>query len=193
MKNTIKRLIILSSGLGSNLQSIINTVHNHNNIIISAVVSDHPSISIKRAIKANIPCFFLPANQKNQSNIHYDQILNKFIQLFSPYLIILSGFMRILSKDFIENYPNQIINIHPSLLPKYKGLNTHKRVLNKGEKIHGTTIHYVNEYCDSGPIIAQKSIEVSQDDTIKSLEKKIKHIEHKFYPEIIKKLCQDKK
>lgn len=187
--NDIKRLVVLSSGIGSNLQAMIDTLHDQDGITIAAVVSDKPSPSLKRAIKADIPCLFLP-QQKKQSNTDYDNLLDRFIQLFHPDLIVLSGFMRILSAKFVDQYPNKIINIHPSLLPKYKGLNTHRRVLENGEKVHGTTIHFVNQFLDSGEIIAQKIIEITQDDTVESLKRKIKYIEHVFYPKIIKQICQ---
>ena len=190
--DNVKNLVVLSSGVGSNLQAIIDALHNQDNIVITAVISDKPSPSLQRAIKADIPCLFLP-QQKKQSHDDYDSILGQFISLFHPNLIILSGFMRFLSSRFVDQYPNKIINIHPSLLPKYKGLNTHQRVLKHGETTHGTTVHFVNKFLDSGKIIAQKSIEISQDDTIESLERRIKQIEHVFYPDIIKQLCKGKR
>lgn len=189
MLSNTQRLVVLSSGLGSNLQAIIDALHKQDGIVIAAVISDKPSFSLKRSIKADIPCLFLP-KRKKQLNTEYDNLLYQFIRLFHPYLIILSGFMRILSSKFIDNYPNKIINIHPSLLPKYKGLNTHQRVLENGEKLHGTTIHFVNQLLDSGDIIAQKSIDIGKDDTLESLRRKIKSVENNFYPKVIRRLCR---
>ena len=191
MKDSFRRLVVLSSGLGSNLKSIINSVHGKDGIIISAVVSDKPSHSLKIAIQSGITCLFLPQQEK-QSNISYNNFLYEFIKPFDPDFIVMAGFMRLLSSKFIGHYLNRIINIHPSLLPKYKGLNTHQRVLENDEKVHGTTIHFVNQSLDAGQIIAQKSIKISQIDTAESLKRKIKDIENVFYPKIIKQLCKDK-
>ena len=96
--------------------------------------------------------------------------------------------MKILSKDFIKNFNGRILNIHPSLLPKYKGLNTHERVLTNNEKYSGCTVHFVNSRLDSGKIILQKKVKISKDDTAKSLAKKILAQEHKLYPKAIKKV-----
>ena len=102
-------------------------------------------------------------------------------------LICLAGFMKILSKQIINVYKNRILNIHPSLLPKYKGLNTHERVIKNKEKYSGSTVHLVSDKLDSGKIILQKKIKVSKNDSIKTIEKKILKIEHKLYPNAIKK------
>ena len=103
-------------------------------------------------------------------------------------LICLAGFMTILSKNFIKNFKGNILNIHPSLLPKYKGLNTHQRVLNNNEIYSGCTVHYVTSKLDSGKIIIQKRIKVSKKDTVKTLEKKILNQEHKLYPKALLKI-----
>lgn len=186
--NKLKKLVIFSSGFGSNLQSIINKLHGHKGIVVKLVVSDKPSMSIKRAVKSGISCLFFPFNKEQNKN-EYDCILSKLVNVFNPDLLILSGFMHIFSHQFVANYPNKIINIHPSLLPKYKGLNTHRRVLENGDKIHGTTVHFVNKKLDSGKIIAQKIINVSDNETVNSLENKVKIIENNFYPNVIKNLC----
>ncbi len=184
---SIFKLVVLSSGYGSNLQAIIDQLHNEDDIKISAIISDKVSESITRALNHNIPCLYLP-KQQYQTREEYDQLLSELLKPFSPDLIILAGFMRILSPDFIQKFPQQIINIHPSLLPKHKGLNTHQRVIDAKDKTHGTTIHYVNEHLDGGKIIAQKRIDVLPFDTAETLEQAIKSLEHVFYPATIHKL-----
>ncbi|WP_157966671.1 phosphoribosylglycinamide formyltransferase [Fastidiosibacter lacustris] len=182
------KLVILSSGYGSNLQSIIDKLHLQDGIEVCVIVSDKASQSITRGLLANIPCLFLP-KRKSQSREEYDKLLKALIIPFAPDLIVLAGFMRIFSPVFIRAFEGKIINIHPSLLPKYKGLNTHQRVIDAKDKMHGTTIHYVDETLDGGEIIAQKRIDVLPFDTAETLEQTIKSIEHTFYPEIIRKLC----
>lgn len=190
MKNY--RIIVLSSGEGLILQSIINKIHEKNKgIKIVLIVSDQPSQSINRGILANIPSLFFPM-MKGQLAQYYDGVLKEIISIFYPDLIILSGYMKILSEIFIKQFRNIIINIHPSLLPNYKGTNTHERVISANEKIHGTTIHYVDETLDGGKIIDHKKIHILPTDTAITLEQKIKSIECEFYPQtiinIIKKL-----
>ena len=102
--------------------------------------------------------------------------------------ICLAGFMKVLSKKFISKFPGKIINIHPSLLPKYKGLNTHLRVLQNNEKFSGCTVHHVNKHIDAGKIIMQKKIKISKNETVNSLSKKILMEEHKLYPKAISKV-----
>ena len=103
-------------------------------------------------------------------------------------LVCLAGFMKILPSYFIKLYNGKIINIHPSLLPKYKGLNTHERVIKNNEKYTGCTVHYVNKYLDSGKIILQKKVRITKKDTVKSVEKKVLKVEHKVYPKAISKV-----
>lgn len=183
---SIFKLVVLSSGHGSNLQAIIDQLHKKNGIEVVAVISDKASESITRALTHNIPCLYLP-KQKRQTREEYDQLLSELLKPFSPDLIVLAGFMRILSASFTKKFPNQIINIHPSLLPRYKGLNTHQRVIDAKDKIHGTTIHCVDESLDGGKIIAQKRIDVLPFDTAETLDQAIKSLEHVFYPATIEK------
>ena len=181
------KIVILSSGFGSNLQSIINQLHEVGGIRVEAIISDNASRSVKRGLENKINTIYLPCNSL-LSKEQYDERLAKIVSLFVPDLIVLSGFMRVLTPVFINCYPNKIINIHPSLLPKYKGLNTHQRVLNSGDRIHGTTVHYVTEKLDSGQIIVQEKCEITASDTVSSLKDKIKKIEHNLYPRTIRRL-----
>ena len=126
----------------------------------------------------------------NNINISEKNIL-KQLKKYKINLIFLAGFMKILSSNFIKKFKKPILNIHPSLLPKYKGLNTHKRVLKKKDKFSGSTVHLVTQKLDSGQIILQKKVKISKYENVKSLENKILKIEHKLYPEAIKKFLSN--
>ena len=183
-------IVVLISGDGSNLQAIINHFKNSPIINISAVISNNPdAYGLTRAKKANIPQYVIN-HQLFDSRNQFDSALQQCIDQFHPDLVVLAGFMRKLTPEFVRHYSNRMINIHPSLLPKYKGLNTHERALAAGDKKHGVSIHYVTEALDEGPIIAQSEIDILEEDTIESLKKRIQQVEHKLYPQIIEKLAQ---
>ncbi|ABL02047.1 phosphoribosylglycinamide formyltransferase [Candidatus Ruthia magnifica str. Cm (Calyptogena magnifica)] len=176
--------IVLISGNGSNLQSIID----HSAAIdldIKAVISNHSSAyGLKRAEYANILTHTL--NHKQFSSVEeFDQELSNIINQYNPEIIILAGFMRILSAKFTNQYSDKMLNIHPSLLPKFQGLNTHKRVLEAKESQHGVSIHFVTEQLDGGPIIAQVSVDVFDTDTTESLAKRVLLEEHKLFHKVI--------
>jgi len=174
-------IVVFVSGRGSNLQAIIKKCRN---VDIKMVISNNiDAYAGVYAINANIP-YIIDVPKKNET-VEYDYRLSNYIAVHNIKLIVLAGFMRILTPWFIQQYSYQIINIHPSLLPKYKGLNTHQRVFDEKESIHGITIHYVNEKLDSGPIILQRHFDVSTDDTIESLERKTHELEHVWYPAVI--------
>ena len=132
------------------------------------------------------------------AGIEISVVISKFtgtdqelIDKLEPYdldLIVLAGYMRILSPEFVKHYEGKIINIHPSLLPKYKGLNTHQRAIDAGEKWHGCTVHYVTEELDAGPIIKQTRVPVMSDDTVETLAARVLKEEHKLYPKVIKQV-----
>ena len=178
------RIVVLSSGFGSNLQAIIDQVHGINGFSIEAIISDKPSQSVQRGINHEINTIYLPCRHV-MSKLEYDCKLANLVDLFKPDLIVLSGFMRVLTADFITHFVGRIINIHPSLLPKYKGLNTHQRVLESNDHEHGATVHYVTEELDAGEIIAQSTCQISGHETIDSLKEKVKVLEHQLYPKII--------
>ena len=176
---------VFISGRGSNLKSLINHSKKKNlPIIIRLVISNNLKakglIFAKQAkIKTYVTSF------KNQ-NISEKKLLNKLLNN-NINLVCLAGFMKILSKKFIKQFNKPILNIHPSLLPKYKGLNTHRRVIKNKETYSGATVHIVSEILDSGKIILQKKTKVSKYDNEKTLEKKVLKIEHALYPQAIKK------
>ncbi|MBD1152665.1 phosphoribosylglycinamide formyltransferase [Pelagibacterales bacterium SAG-MED22] len=177
---------VFISGNGSNLKSLLQFNKKKNSpISIELIISDNPKakgLKFGKIFKISKKIF----NYKNkiiaEKKIIYE-INNKNIKL-----ICLAGFMRILSKNFIKRFKGKILNIHPSLLPKYKGLNTHQRAISNNEKYSGCTVHFVNSRLDSGKIILQKKVKISKLDTAKSLSKKILIQEHKLYPAAISKV-----
>ncbi len=179
-------LVVLISGSGSNLQSIIDAIEiGELNATISAVISNVPDVrGLKRAIKHNIHAICLPHTDFD-SRIEFDSELQRTIDSFSPDLVILAGFMRILGKEISRHYRGKMLNIHPSLLPKYPGLHTHQKVLDAGEKEHGTSIHYVTEELDGGPIVYQRSFVIEATDTAETLFDKVQKLEHQMYPQVI--------
>ena len=189
----IKKLAVLVSGNGSNLQSIIDSINiGEINANISLVISNiETAFALTRAKQENLNSAFL--NHKNfSSRESFDQALSELLIKHEVDLIVLAGFMRILSNSFIEKFNRKIINIHPSLLPKYKGLNTHYKAIQNKDKYSGATVHIVNEKLDSGEIIMQKKVKILKKDSEKSLEKKVLKIEHKIYPKsIIRLLTSD--
>jgi len=176
---------VFISGRGSNLRSLIKFYKKKNSpISIKLVISNNPkSKGLVYAKRSKIIKYV--TNFKNK-NVSEKKLLKKLFN-HKINLICLAGFMKILSKNFIKKFKKPILNIHPSLLPKYKGLNTYKRVIKNREKFSGSTVHLVSTKLDSGKIILQKKIKVSKYENEKTLEKKILKIEHKLYPKAIKK------
>ncbi len=181
------KIVILISGRGSNMEALINATSSPDfPAEIIAVISNNPDAKgIEKAKEKNIKTKVI--NHKDYNNKHdFETAIIEYLAPLKPDLICLAGFMRILSSDFIKHYPKQIINIHPSLLPKFKGLDTHKRAIEAGEKESGCTVHYVIPEMDAGPIILQRSVTIESDETEESLAKKILEQEHIAYPEAIK-------
>ena len=179
-------LAILLSGNGTNFQAIVDSIDNGQlKAVIKVVISNNKdAFGLKRARNHNIKNLCI--NHKDFADREsYDQKLMETIEQEHVDFIVLAGFMRILGSDFVKNFPNKIINIHPSLLPKYPGLNTHKKVLENKDKEHGVTVHLVDEGLDSGPIIGFIKILVEDDEKENNLENKIHKIEHFIYPKIL--------
>lgn len=181
------RIVVLISGNGSNLQAIIDACHEKNYPAeVVAVISNKPdAYGLKRASKANIPTRVIE-HKLFPDRKAYDQALMQTIDSYQPDLVVLAGFMRILSDGFVNHYTQRMLNIHPSLLPKYKGLNTHQRVIDAGETHHGASVHFVTASLDDGPVILQSAIEVLPDDTAESLAKRVHQVEHQIYPQAIR-------
>ena len=186
--NGLKKIktAVFISGQGTNLNSLIKFSKKKNSpIVIEKIISDNiKSYGLNYAQKYNIDKKIF--NFKNKT-LAEKKVL-KLLQINKISLICLAGFMKILSKKFIKSFKGKVINIHPSLLPKYKGLNTHERVIKNNEKYSGCTVHYVSEKLDSGKVIMQKKVKVLKNDTVYSLKKRILKSEHLLYPAAIKKI-----
>jgi len=187
------KIVVLISGSGSNLQAIINAIkENRLDAEISVVICNNAdAYGLKRAHSESIPTEIID-HRLFESRELFDQQLIKVIDHYKAELIVMAGFMRILSDGFIKHYKNRMINIHPSLLPKYKGLNTHERVLESGDEEHGLTIHYVTTELDSGPILKQVKIKINKGDTKEVLAARILQLEHIAYPEVIQCIAKQK-
>ncbi len=186
-------LAVLISGNGSNLQAIIDAIaRNEIDASIKIVISDRMDAKgLERAQKANIATYFIePA--KYQSKEEFNDALSQILLKHQVSLTVLAGFMRILSDKFVAKHLGRLINIHPSLLPNYKGLNTHQRVIDAGESEHGASVHFVTPKLDDGPIILQSSIPVLKSDNSDQLKQKIHKIEHIIYPKAIELISKGK-
>jgi phosphoribosylglycinamide formyltransferase-1 len=179
-------LVALISGNGSNLQAIIDATQRGLPVEIRAVISNRAdAYGLTRAKKAGIPTQVLPADNAI-SREEYDRKLQQLIDQYEPQLIILAGFMRILSDEFVNHYLGRLINIHPSLLPKYRGLNTHQRAIDDRESLHGATVHFVTPELDGGPAIVQVKVPVVENDTAEALANRVLQQEHYIYPMAIR-------
>jgi phosphoribosylglycinamide formyltransferase-1 len=179
-------IVVLASGSGSNLQAIINAIDNGKcPVRLCAVISDNPhAYALTRAQEAGIPTFALTPYPKEPIAAFNERLANLLRALESD-LIVLAGYMRILSPSLVKLFEGRMINIHPALLPAYKGLNTHARVLAAKERVHGCTVHFVSEGVDEGAIIAQTEVPVQSYDTVDTLRKRVLSREHKLYPQVI--------
>ena len=183
MPNPKLPIVILISGSGSNLQALIDAVASGElDVEIRAVISNRPDAKgLQRAREAGIPTEALD-HKIFDSREAFDQALQKCIDGFEPKLVVLAGFMRLLTDDFVNHYLGRMLNIHPSLLPAYTGLNTHQRALKAGETRHGASVHFVTPELDGGPLILQASVPVTSDDTPDSLAARVLEQEHRIYP-----------
>ncbi len=196
-----KRLVVLISGSGTNLQAIIDGIADGTipNTTISAVISNRPHVGgLARAAAAGIKTETLDHTQYHCREA-YDRALVKMVQQHQPDYIILAGFMRILTQHFIETFLGKTVNIHPSLLPNHKGLHTHRAVYQQRDQKHGCSVHFVTLDLDSGPIIGQASFDVqdtlfhlSENDAIESLRREVQRLEHQLYPTCVQWLVGDR-
>jgi len=194
-------LVVLISGSGSNLQALIDKIETGKlNAVIKMVISNREdAYGLKRAAEAGIPTSIV--DHRNYADRQsFDKALGEKIETYQPELIILAGFMRILTADFVNAYSGKLLNIHPSLLPEFQGLNTHERALEKAKATnmqknaarHGCSIHFVTEDLDGGPIIAQSIVEVDPHDSPESLAIKVQQEEHELYPACIQLIAENK-
>jgi len=177
------RLAILASGNGSNMQAIANaceagSIPGH----IAVVASNQPGAGvIGRAARSAIPTSVVN-HRDYATRTDFDAALLAALQPHAPDLVILAGFMRILTSTFIEAFRGRLLNIHPSLLPKYTGLHTHARAIAAGDREHGATVHFVSEDLDGGPVVLQAAVPVATGDSAETLAARVLHVEHRIYP-----------
>ena len=186
-------LVVLISGSGSNLQAIIDAIESAKlQAEIKAVISNRPeAYGLSRAQQHNIPTIGID-HQQFTSREQFDLRLQQEIDALQPDIIVLAGYMRILTTGFIDHFFPRILNIHPSLLPKYQGLHTHQRALENHDRIHGVSIHIVTAELDSGPVILQGQFDVTAQDDSDSLQQKAHALEHKMYPLVLSWLSQQR-
>lgn len=186
----MKKLVVLVSGNGSNLQAIIDRCHGNNGIEIAAVIANKEDAhGLTRAKDAGIEAVVV-ASKGISDRSQYDSQLMATIDEYSPDLIVLAGFMRILTPEFVRHYQGKMLNIHPSLLPKYTGLNTHQRAIDAGDDEHGTSVHFVTEELDGGPVILQARVPIFEDDDAESVFERVQEQEHRIYPLVVEWFCQ---
>lgn len=175
------RTVILISGSGSNLQSFIDRLHPEQANIVAVISNRADAFGLQRAARAGIPTAIL-SHRDFADRASYDRALAELIDSHQPELVILAGFMRILTSEFVAHYAGRLLNIHPSLLPKYTGLHTHQRALEAGDTEHGATVHFVTEELDGGPAIMQSHVPVMPGDSAETLAERVRQTEHLLYP-----------
>ncbi|WP_422416207.1 phosphoribosylglycinamide formyltransferase [Pseudomonas sp. GZD-222] len=183
MPSTFCDVVVLLSGTGSNLQALIDSVRTGDSPVrIRAVISNRAdAYGLQRARDAGIDTAVLD-HKAFEGREAFDAALVELIDGYQPQLVVLAGFMRILSGGFVRHYQGRLLNIHPSLLPKYKGLHTHQRALEAGDTEHGCSVHFVTEELDGGPLVVQAVIPVELDDTPERLAHRVHSQEHQIYP-----------
>lgn len=180
------RIAVLVSGNGSNLQALIDA--NLSGQIIGVLSNKADAYALQRAEKANIATAVI-SHKDYPNRESFDDAMHQQLLAWEIDLVILAGFMRILTPNFVSQWQGKMLNIHPSLLPFYKGINTHRRVLNTGDRLHGCTVHFVTAELDAGQSIAQSAIHVSLHDNVESLAQRVHELEHFIYPQVAEWLC----
>lgn len=182
----MKKLVVLISGNGTNLQSILDACASGRiNGSVAAVISNRAAAyGLIRAQQAGVPVKALAASDFADRDAFDRQLINE-IEAYSPDLVVLAGYMRILSGAFVTHFHDRLLNIHPSLLPKYPGLHTHRQALENGDSEHGTSVHFVTDELDGGPVILQAKVPVFPDDSEAEITERVQHQEHAIYPLVI--------
>jgi phosphoribosylglycinamide formyltransferase-1 len=181
------RIVILISGTGSNMVTIAEQARAGDIPgLVAAVISNRPDVAgIQHARDRDLPTEVLD-HKAFDSREAFDAALIPVIDQYQPDLVVLAGFMRILSADFVRHYQGRMLNIHPSLLPKYQGLNTHQRAIDAGDEEHGVSVHFVTEELDGGPVVIQAAVPVLEDDDAATLQRRVQQQEHIIYPIAVK-------
>jgi len=185
------RIVVLISGGGTNLQALIDAckLEDYPGSVVGVVSNKADAYGLVRAQEANIPTTTI-SHKDFETRQAYDNALIKSIDVYQPDIVVLAGFMRILTPNFVQHYVGRLVNIHPSLLPKYQGLNTHQRAIDAGDEVHGVSVHFVTEELDGGPVILQAKVPIFNEDTAQELAARVHEQEHKIYPLVVKWLCQ---
>lgn len=183
MPNGKCRVVVLISGSGTNLQAFLDAAASAEcDYTVEAVISNKAdAYGLTRARNAGVATDVL-SHREFSDRESFDQAMVKVIDGYKPDLVILAGFMRILTPDFVRHYSGRLLNIHPSLLPKYQGLHTHQRVLDAGDSEHGATVHFVTEELDGGPPVLQAAVPIESGDTADTLSQRVQVQEHIIYP-----------
>ena len=187
------RIVVLISGSGTNLQAIIDACIDteYPGTVVGVVSNKEDAYGLTRAKESDIDTVAL-SHKAFDTRENYDLALIKKIEEFNPDVIVLAGFMRILTANFVQHFQGKLVNIHPSLLPKYQGLNTHQRAIDSGDKEHGVSVHFVTEELDGGPVILQAKVPIFDEDTSDDLAARVHEQEHRVYPLVVKWLCQQR-
>jgi len=187
------RVVVLISGGGTNLQAIIDACKSsqYPANIVGVISNKADAYGLTRAQDANIDTEVISHKDFGSREV-YDQALIKKIDLYKADLIVLAGFMRILTPEFVQHFSGKLLNIHPSLLPKYQGLNTHQRAIDAGDKEHGVSVHFVTEELDGGPVILQAKVPVFEGDNADDLAARVHEQEHRIYPLVVKWFCSNR-
>lgn len=180
------KIAVLVSGNGSNLQALIDA--NLSGQIVGVISNKPDAYALQRAQQAGIATAVIE-HQQYPDRQSFDQVMHQQLLDWGIDLVVLAGFMRILSKSFVEAWEGKMINIHPSLLPHYKGMHTHQRVLNTGDRLHGCTVHFVTAELDAGQALAQGVLQVHPHDTANSLAERVHVLEHLIYPQVVEWIC----
>lgn len=189
----MKRIVVLVSGNGSNLQAILDACQQGRiNGSIAAVFSNKAeAFGLERAREAGVPAHALAASQFADREA-FDRQLMLEIDAYAPDLVVLAGYMRILSPAFVQRYLGRMLNVHPSLLPKYPGLHTHRQAIENGDEEHGTSVHFVTEELDGGPVILQARVPVFREDSEADVMARVQHQEHAIYPLVVSWFVDDR-
>lgn len=183
----MKRIVILISGRGSNMQAILEA---RLPVKVAAIISNEPKAAGLATAQQHGVATRVVDHRAYADRAAFDAALTREIGAFKPDLVVLAGFMRILTDDFVSHYRGRLINIHPSLLPAFTGLNTHRRALAAGVKVHGCTVHFVTPKLDQGPIVIQAAVPVQPDDNEDRLAARVLAQEHRIYPQAISWFCE---
>ena len=187
----MKNIVILISGRGSNMEAIVRAAQAENwPVRIAAVIANKPDAGGLAFAQQHGIATAVVSNKEFSTREAFDAELQKTIDRFAPDLVVLAGFMRILTAGFVEHYAGRMLNIHPSLLPKFPGLHTHQQAIDAGETEHGATVHFVTAQLDHGPVLGQVAVPVLPGDTPDSLAARVLVEEHKLYPRVVRQFVE---